>query len=129
MTWGLGALCELSWVLLETDGSEAFGRQLLNASIELYESGFDDRIRHTERFGWNLCYLLAGDNEKTLDVMALELENNFADRWRWWLQIPPYDAIREDPRFVAMRAEFERRMTEQRNELRRRDQARPSFEF
>ena len=129
MKWWLGNQCELSWVLLETEGNEAFGRELLSASIDLYESGFHEDIRHPERYGWGLCYLLAGDTEKALDVMTLELDNNYTGTWRWFLQTRPYDAIREDPRFLAMQAEWERRMTEQRDELRRRDTAKPSFEF
>jgi tetratricopeptide (TPR) repeat protein len=124
-----GTLCELSWVLLETEGNEGFGRELLDKSIERYESGFHEDVRHTERFNWNLCYLLAGDTEKALDVLELELDNNATDLWPLLLRTPLYDAVRKDPRFVAMTSEFERRRAAQKDALRRKDKAKPGFEF
>jgi TolB-like protein/Tfp pilus assembly protein PilF len=125
----LGVMCELSWVLLETKGNEAFGQELLEASIELYEAGFHEDVRLTEQYNWSLCYMLAGQHDKALDVLETELGNHLTGNWPWYLQAPPFDAVRENPRFVALWAEFERRMAEQRDELRRRDKAQRGFEF
>ncbi len=122
-------MCELAWVLLEADGNKAFGRELLDASIELYESGFHEDVRLTEQYSWSLCYMLAGEHDKALDVLEIELDNHLTGNWAWYLRTPPFDAVRENPRFVAMRAKFERHMAEQLAELRRRGKARPGFEF
>jgi TolB-like protein/Flp pilus assembly protein TadD len=125
----LGGMCELAWTLLETDGNKAFGQELLDASIELYETGFHEDVRLTEQYNWSLCYMLAGQHDKTLDVLERELDNHLTGNWAWYLRTPPYDPIRENPRFIAMWAEFERRMAEQRDELRRREKAKRGFEF
>ena len=128
LNWWLGALCELSWVLLETEGNEAFGKDVLDASIRMYETGFHEDIRNKERYGWSLCYLLADDEEAALDVLQRELDQNSAGSWPWQLKTPPYDAIRDDPRFLAMQSEFERRTAEQLAILRNASK-RPAFEF
>ena len=128
LNWWVGALCELSWVLLETEGNEDFGQDVLDASIRMYETGFHEDIRNTERYGWSLCYLLAGDNDKALQILRQELDQHSTGDWPWFLRTPPYDAIRDDPRFVAMQAEFERRMAEQLAIL-RSSRKKPAFEF
>jgi tetratricopeptide (TPR) repeat protein len=129
ITWWRGGLCALSWVSLETEGNEAFGQKVLEAAIQLYESGFHEGIRHIERYDWDLCYLLAGENDKALDVLERQLDNNFTGNWPWYLRTPPYDAIRNEPRFIAMQSEFDRRMAEQRDKLRARENRKPAFEF
>ena len=125
-TW-LGTLCEFSWVFLETEGNEALGEELLDASIQLYESGFHPDIRLKERYGWSLCYLLRGEDDKALTVLQRELDNHLVGNWPWNLKSQPYDAIRDDPRFIAMYSEFESRMAGQLAKL--RAQNKPAFEF
>ena len=122
LNWWIGSLCELSWVLLETEGNEEFGRKLLDASMELHESGFHSDMRKPERFNWSLCYLLRSEHDTALDLLERELDGNFTWNWPWLLSTQPYDSIREQPRFIRMQNEFERRMTEHRELLRKRDE-------
>jgi hypothetical protein len=73
--------------------------------------------------------LLDGQTDRALDVLQRELDGYFTSNWPWLLRSAPYDAIREDPRFIALQSEFERRMAEQLAEFRRLDKAKRSFEF
>ena len=127
MNWWLGSLCELSWVMLETEGNEIFGRELLRASIDLYENGFHPEMQGIERFNWSLCYLLTEDNGKALELLDRELEQSFTGNWRWLLRATPYDAVRNDPRFVVLWTRFEERASKHLELLRKMN--RPTFEF
>jgi len=127
-TWDF-SLCDVAYSMLGSDGNEERGRKLLKASIDLYENRLVDLLHHPESRKFDLCYLLAGEHDKALDIIELQLENNFVFIWRWQHAMPPYDAIREHPRYVAAWTEFERRMTQQREELRSKDEEKPSFAF
>ena len=120
-------LCVFSLVLLQTKGNEQRGRELLEKSIALFENGLPDAVRHRERFEQGLCYLLAGDNEKALDAIERKMARHSNWDWRWFRQLPTYDTLRDDPRFVRLNDEYDRYMAEQVAELRRRDK--PAFEF
>jgi len=120
-------LCAFSLVLLETKGNEQRGRELLEKSIALFENGLPDAVRHRERLEQGLCYLLAGDNEKALDAIERKMASHSVWDWRWFRQLPTYDTLRDDPRFVRLNDKYDRHMSEQVAELRRRDK--PAFEF
>ena len=115
--------------MLGSDGNEERGRELLNASIDLYENELVDILHDPESRDFDLCYLLSGEHDKALDIIELQLENKFVFIWRWQHAMQPYDAVREHPRFIAARAEYERRMAEQLTALRAKDKAKPAFEF
>jgi TolB-like protein len=125
-TWE-GRLCYVAYSMLGSDGNEEHGRELLRASVDLYENSLVDLLHHPESRDLDLCYLLTGEHNKALDIIELQLENNFVFIWRWQHAMQPYDAIREHPRYVAAWTEFERRMAEQLAELRKKD--RPAFAF
>jgi TolB-like protein/Tfp pilus assembly protein PilF len=125
-TWD-GLLCTFAWLLSETPGAEDRGRELLSRAITFFEDGLPDGIRHPERFGADGCYALAGPPEKALDVLERQFENHFVDSWRWILQRPLYDPLRDHPRFIALQSRYDARMAEQVAELRRNK--RPAFEF
>jgi len=124
-----GALCFMSYSMLGSEGNEAGGQALLEASIELYENQLVDLLQHPESRDFDLCYLLTGEHDKALDILELQLENNFVFSWPWDHRMRPYDAVREHPRFVAARLEYERRMSEQRELLAAQDTQKPAFEF
>jgi TolB-like protein/Tfp pilus assembly protein PilF len=125
-TWN-GSLCTFAWLLLETPGAEDRGRELLSKTIAFFEDELPDSVRHPERFGLDACYVLAGEPEKALDVLERQLENHFIWGWRWMLQQSVYDPLREEPRFIALRKEFDARMAEQVTLLRRNDRATLEF--
>ena len=125
-TW-TNDLCYFSWALLETRDNGQRGRELLEKSIATIETGLPAGIRDRERFDVSVCYVLAGENEKALDALEAQFAANLLGNWRWTLQLPLYDALREHPRFVRLNEEFDQLMAAQVSELRRRDK--PAFEF
>jgi len=127
-TWE-GGLCHVTYSMLGSDGNEEHGRELLKASVDLYENTLVDLLHHPESRDFDLCYLLAGEHDKALDIIELQLENNFVFLRRWVHAMPPYDAIREHPRYVAAWTEYERRMAEQLEILRAKDKPKPAFAF
>ena len=122
-----GDLCYFSWALLETRGNEQRGRELLEKSIATIETGLPAGIRDRERFDAGVCYVLAGDNEKALDALEAQFAANLYGDWRWTLQLPLFDPLRDHPRFVGLQNQFDQLMAAQVSELRRRDK--PAFEF
>jgi len=120
-------LCTFSFLLLETPGNEERGRELLSAAINVFENELPAGIMRPERFNVDSCYAQAGKPEKALDILELELATNNIGGWRWSLQNPDYDALRGHPRFIALQAEFDRRMAAQLAKFRARN--RPAFEF
>ena len=122
-----GMLCTFSFLLLETPGNEERGRELLSTAIDMFENELPASIMRPERLNVDRCYVQAGNPEKALDQLERQLAANDINNWRWSLQSPIYDALRDHPRFIALQAEFERRMAEQLTKLRARN--RPAFEF
>jgi TolB-like protein/Tfp pilus assembly protein PilF len=120
-------LCTFSFLLLETTGNEERGRELLSAAIDMFENELPAGIMRPERFDPDRCYVQAGNPEKALDILERQLAGNDIRTWRWSLQNPVYDTLRDHPRFIALQAEFDSRMAEQL--ARFRAQNRPAFEF
>lgn len=121
--------CPTAWLLLESDGLEPQGQKLLSAAIDFYANGIPETVLLQDRWPSDLCHLLEGDTDAALDIIEKQLAENLTGNWRWDHSLPPYDAIRERPRYVAAWTEFERRMTEQREELRSKDDGKPAFAF
>jgi TolB-like protein/Tfp pilus assembly protein PilF len=122
-----GLLCTFSWLLQKTPGAEDRGRELLSRTITFFENELPDSIRNRERFGIDACYVLAGEPQKALDILERQFENHFILDWRWSLQLPLYDPLRDEPRFIALQRRYDDLMAEQVAELRR--EKRPAFEF
>jgi len=67
---------------------------------------------HPER-----CYLAAGDTEKALLSIETQLSHNHLYAWNLFRRNPMYDQIRHEPRYQAAWAEYERRISVQRENI------------
>ncbi|MEE8306900.1 MAG: hypothetical protein V3R81_06515, partial [Gammaproteobacteria bacterium] len=63
------------------------------------------------------CYLTAGDTEKALLSIETQLAHNHLADWYIVHQMPMYDQIRHEPRYQAVLAERERRISVQRENI------------
>jgi hypothetical protein len=64
-----------------------------------------------------ICYLTVGDTEKALLSIETQLAHNHLSDWYIVHQMPMYDQIRHEPRYQAVLAERERRISVQRENI------------
>jgi hypothetical protein len=69
-----------------------------------------------------ICHLAAGDTEKALQSLETQLAHNHLWGWQIWHQLLMYDLIRQEPRYLAVIAERERRIAQQREAITRMDE-------
>ena len=72
---------------------------------------------HADIYWAQVCYLTAGEKEKTLQAMETVLDHNHLSYWEPYLQLPMFDLVRYEPRYQAVLAERERRITIQREAI------------
>ncbi len=74
-------------------------------------------VEHSDMHAPVACYLTAGDTEKALLSIETQLSHNHLYAWRAVHLLPMYDLIRHEPRYQAAWAEYERRISVQRENI------------
>jgi tetratricopeptide (TPR) repeat protein len=105
--------CEMAWLFVQTGDAE-LGEQLLVQATDFLENQLPAAVEHADRFTTEVCYLLAGDTAKALDIMETQLSHGHLGYWGIWLRAPFFDPIRTEPRFLAFLEEHERLIAIQR---------------
>ncbi|MDX1459734.1 MAG: tetratricopeptide repeat protein [Xanthomonadales bacterium] len=105
--------CTAAWLMIH-EGDEELGRQLLERALTFQERELPAAVEHADRWSPEICYLANGDTEKALVAMETQMEHGHVFGWIRQTNSPIYDPIRLDPRFLAMRQEYDRLMAEQR---------------
>jgi len=108
--------CIVAWVLMNT-GDEKLGSALLRQATSYIDDSLPLVSEHTDWDHPEVCYLMAGDTEKALLSIETELSHNHLYAWKAAHQLPMYDLIRDEPRFQAVWAEYERRISVQRENI------------
>ncbi len=72
---------------------------------------------HPDRYFPDTCYLTTGDTEKALLSIETQLAHNHLRNWYIVHPMPMYDLIRHEPRWLAAWAEYERRISVQRENI------------
>ena len=108
--------CQVAWVLMNT-GNEELGSALLRQALSYLDDALPLAVEHSDWDHSEVCYLTAGDTEKALLSIETELSHNHLYAWKPAHQLPMYDLIRHEPRFQAASAEFERRISVQRENV------------
>jgi len=108
--------CMVAWVLMNT-GDEKLGSALLRLAISYLDDSLPSAVEHSDWDHSEVCYLTAGDTEKALLSIETELSHNHLYAWKPAHQLPMFDQIRHEPRFLATSAEFERRIRVQRENI------------
>jgi len=122
--------CKFSGVLMGT-GHEAAGQDLLSQLRQYNEEILPGLVEDIYRSqGPWLCYLVEGSYERALDFYEQRIERGYIwdsrlYGWNWrgvkWL--PWWDPIRDHPRYLAMVRKIDEKRAEQREILRRMDEA------
>jgi hypothetical protein len=105
--------CIFSWILLHT-GDPELGAQLLEQATTFLERDLPAAIEHSDSERPDLCFLTGGDSEKALASLEEQMAHNHIWQWDVRHRLPMYDAIRDDPRFTALNAEYGLRLEQQR---------------
>ncbi len=108
--------CIAAWLLMNT-GDQELGAALLRQASAYIEDSLPLVTDHPDQFFPDMCYLTAGDTEKALLSIETQLAHNHLNDWYLYHQLPMYDLIRNEPRYQAARAERERRISVQRENV------------
>jgi len=108
--------CYVAWVLINT-GDQDLGSALLREAISYIDDSLPLAIEHSDWDFPEVCYLIAGDTEKSLLSVETQLAHNHLYAWNAVHLLPMYDLIRDEPRFQAAVAERERRIAIQRKAI------------
>jgi len=108
--------CTVAWVLMNT-GDEKLGSALLRQAISYIDDSLPLAVEHSDWDHPERCYLAAGDTEKALLSIETQLSHNHLYAWNLFRRNPMYDQIRHEPRYQAAWAEYERRISVQRENI------------
>ena len=112
--------CIVSWLLIKTGDAQP-GTALLARTTTYLDEALPAVMEHTDRYSPEICYLTAGDTDKALFSLATQLAHNHLFGWDLRHTLPMYDLIRDEPRYLAMLAERERRIAVQREAVAKMD--------
>jgi TolB-like protein/Tfp pilus assembly protein PilF len=108
--------CRVAWVLMNTSNKN-LGEALLEQSISFLDGALSTVIEHVDRYRPETCYLASGDTDKALQSIETQLEHNHLFDWQVAHQMPMYDLIRQEPRYLAAFEERKLRIAEQRKAM------------
>ena len=98
-------------------GDETLGRALLEQARDFMLNTAPRHMKRPGRLPVSDCLAALGDRAGALDHLEATLEFDYSfDSWQTGLG-PMFDELRNDPRFLAVMAELERRRNEQRANL------------
>jgi tetratricopeptide (TPR) repeat protein len=101
------------------------GRELLRQSLHYLEVELPKYVEHTDRY-WNLgvCYLLDGRYDEALRFFEQYVDHGHWGDWHWFYvkDMPYWDPVRENPRYIALMSRVEELKAEQRELIRRLDE-------
>jgi tetratricopeptide (TPR) repeat protein len=96
----LGQGCMVAYVLMRT-GDESMGRELLDTTISYLEQELPGYVEHAERYDQG-CYAVAGDVDKALDSLEVNLAHGHNSGWWFWSKLPQMEILRGEPRYEAV---------------------------
>lgn len=105
--------CLVAWVLLQT-GEEVLGRDMLRESSRFMIEELPKAVEHADQFQPETCYLAVGDTENALASIEMQLAHNHIFSWDLFHRIDLYDAIRDEPRYLAAMDQRASRIAKQR---------------
>ena len=114
--WGNQTGCLVAWLFLNS-GDQELGTALLEQTTAYVENSMPLLTEHHDGYFPETCYLTAGDTEKALLSIETQLAHNHLADWYIVHQMPMYDLIRHEPRYQAVFAERERRISVQRENI------------
>jgi Tfp pilus assembly protein PilF len=114
--WRMQTGCIVAWLFLNS-GDQELGTALLEQTTAYVEDSMPLLTEHYDGFFPETCYLTAGDTEKALLSIETQLAHNHLADWYIVHQMPMYDQIRHEPRYQAVLAEYERRISVQRENI------------
>jgi tetratricopeptide (TPR) repeat protein len=114
--WGNQTGCIVAWLFMNT-GDQELGAALLQQTTAYIEDTLPLITEHPDEPFPDICYLTAGDTEKALLSIETQLAHNHLLDWHRIHAMPMYDQIRHEPRYQAAWAEYERRISVQRENI------------
>jgi TolB-like protein/cytochrome c-type biogenesis protein CcmH/NrfG len=108
--------CIVAWLFMNI-GDQELGSALLLQTTAYIEDTLPLLTEHPDQFFPETCYLTAGDTEKALLSIETQLAHNHLNDWDIVHQMPMYEKIRHEPRYHAVLAEREQRISVQRENV------------
>ena len=111
-----GLACNAGWTLMQA-GDETLGRALLEQARDFMLNTAPRHMKRPGRLPVSDCLAALGDRAGALDQLEATLEFDYSfDSWQTGLG-PMFDELHDEPRFVAVMGELEKRRNEQRANL------------
>ncbi len=112
--------CTNAWIMMHT-GDEDMGQELLDMTIKYLEDELPKYIDHADRFGYENCYLVHGDIEKSLQAFETRVAHGHISGWWIFTRAPWFEPLRGEPRFEAALQQIRDTIAMQRENLARID--------
>lgn len=116
--------CRIAWILMSTDEKEA-GKRLLELATTFIGEELPRVREHVDAYHPEICFLAAGDTERALQTIETQLEHNHISGWTVGHRSPIYDSIPDTPRYQAVLEDRNRRVAEQREQVKAMASAAP----
>jgi TolB-like protein/cytochrome c-type biogenesis protein CcmH/NrfG len=110
--------CFMAYIMSRS-GENELSADLLKMTLSYLENELPNYIEHADRYGYDSCYLMTGDNDKAMDQLETAFEHGHYGAWWIWTNFSLYEPLRGTDRFEAMMQEILATGTTQRANLAR----------
>ena len=93
------------------------GQALLQQATNYLVDELPTYIEHADRYGAELCLLALGEKEQALDALETRVQHGHTGFSWFTYNLPMFDLIRDEPRFLAIVESIETNMARQRESL------------
>lgn len=112
--------CVVGWLMMQT-GEDSRGRELIAMTLDYLENELPNYIEHADRYSYETCYLVRGENEKALQAIETHVAHGHIAHWWIDIRMPWFEPLRGEPRFEAALQKIHDTIALQRENLARID--------
>lgn len=105
--------CYMSWILINT-GEPDQGKMLVDQTLNYLENDLPVITEHWDQYALDTCYLVAGETDKALTILEMQLEHGHIFFWKTRHQLPMYAPLYQEPAYRALLDKRDQWLAEQR---------------
>ncbi len=112
--------CFMAFVM-SRNGEVALSTDLVNMTQSYLENELPNYIEHADRYPYERCYLMSGQNDKAMDHLEIIFEHGHYTAWWLWSNLSLYEPLRGTERFEALMQKIRTTAADQRANLAQMD--------
>jgi len=113
--------CLFAWLLMK-DGEQVLGDQLLQTTTAYLTEDLPAAVEHADLYNPFVCHLVAGDTQSAFVSLEMSLNHGHLGFMRVWFELPFFDLIRHEQRYLDLMSEYDLRIEEQRELIAKLDE-------